>query len=76
MIRNTIEEMGKSLRERREMLGLLQPQLGAIAGISTRTIQLVEAGKANPSIKTILQLTDALGLVIQLGVKEPASGSN
>jgi DNA-binding XRE family transcriptional regulator len=76
MIRNTIEDIGKSLRERREMLGLLQPQLGAIAGISTRTIQLVEAGKANPSIKTILQLTDALGLVIQLRVKEPASGSN
>ena len=76
MIRNTIEDIGKSLRERREMLGLLQPQLGAIVGISTRTIQLVEAGKANPSIKTILQLTDALGLLIQLGVKEPASGSN
>jgi DNA-binding XRE family transcriptional regulator len=76
MIRNTIEQMGKSLRERREMLGLLQPQLGAIAAISTRTIQLVEAGKANPSIKTILQLTDALGLVIQLGVKEPALVSN
>jgi DNA-binding XRE family transcriptional regulator len=75
-MRNTIEEMGKSLRVRREMLGLLQPQLAAIAGISTRTIQLVEAGKANPSIKTILQLTTALGLAIQLGVKEPASGSN
>jgi y4mF family transcriptional regulator len=73
-MRNLIENIGKSLRQRREMLGLLQPQLAAIAGISTRTIQLVEAGKANPSIKTILQLTDALGLVIQLGVKEPASG--
>jgi DNA-binding XRE family transcriptional regulator len=75
-MRNTIEEIGKSLRQRREMLGLLQPQLGAIAGISTRTIQLVEAGKANPSIKTILQLTTALGLVIQLWVKEPAAGNN
>ena len=76
MMRNAIEDMGKSLRKRREMLGLLQPQLGAIAGISTRTIQLIEAGKANPSLKTILQLTDALGLDIQLAVKEPASGNN
>lgn len=76
MIRTIIEDIGKSLRERRELLGLLQPQLGAIAGISTRTIQLAEAGKANPSIKTILQLTDALGLVIQLKVKEPAYDSN
>ena len=74
MLPNTVEKIGKTLRDRREMLGLLQSQLGSIAAISTKTIQLVEAGKANPSIKTILQLTDALGLVIHLKVKEPASG--
>jgi len=75
MIRNIALEMGKSLRQRREMLGLLQPQLSAIAGVSTRTIQLVEAGKANPSLKIILQLADALGLGVQLMVKEPTTVS-
>jgi len=71
MVRNTAIKIGKSLRQRRELLGLLQPQLGAIAGVSTRTIQLVESGKANPSLSTILQLADALGLNIQLVLKEP-----
>lgn len=70
MMRNAAIEIGKSFRQRRELLGLLQPQLSAIAGISTRTIQLVEAGKANPSLSTILQLADALGLNMQLVLKE------
>lgn len=71
IMRNTAIEIGKSLRQRRELLGLLQPQLSAIAQVSTRTIQLVESGQANPSLNTILQLADALGLNIQLALKEP-----
>lgn len=70
-MRNTAIEIGKSLRQRRELLGLLQPQLSAIAQVSTRTIQLVESGQANPSLNTILQLADAVGLNIQLALKEP-----
>lgn len=70
MMRNTVTEIGKSLRQRRELLGLLQPQLSSIAGVSTRTIQLVESGKANPSLNTILQLADVLGMNIQLVLKD------
>jgi transcriptional regulator with XRE-family HTH domain len=73
MLRNVATEIGKFLRQRRELLGLLQPQLSAIAGVSTRTLQLVEAGKANPSLRTIVQLADALGLDLTLTLKEPAT---
>ena len=70
-MRNTASEIGEMLRKRRELLGLLQPQLSDIAGISTRTIQLIESGKANPSLYTLFKITDSLGLDLRLVLKEP-----
>ncbi len=69
-MRNQIKEMGELIRKRREILGLLQPQLSAISGISRRTIQLVELGKANPSIDTIIKIANPLGLTIKLTLKQ------
>ena len=65
-------DLGEKLRQRRELLGLLQSQLAALSGISTRTIQLVEQGKGNPSLDTLFQLADPLGLRLDLVLKEPA----
>jgi y4mF family transcriptional regulator len=67
-MRNQLE-IGEAIKKRRELLGLLQPQLAAISGISRRTIQLVENGKANPSLETLLKIADPLGLTIELAVK-------
>jgi transcriptional regulator with XRE-family HTH domain len=69
-LRNISENIGHVLRKRRELLGLLQPQLAAISGVSIRTIQLVEMGKGNPSLDTLIKLADPLGLQIQLSIKE------
>lgn len=69
-MRNLVIEIGETIRKRRELLGLLQPQLASISGISRRTIQLVEMGKANPSIETLLKIADPLGLTIKLLLKE------
>lgn len=69
-MRNELENIGHLLRKRRELLGLLQPQLAAISGVSIRTIQLVEMGKGNPSLDTLIKLADPLGLQIQLSIKE------
>lgn len=69
-MRNVTENIGFLLRKRRELLGLLQPQLAAISGVSIRTIQLVEMGKGNPSLETLTKLADPLGLQIQLSIKE------
>lgn len=68
-------EIGETLRKRRELLGLLQPRLAAIAGVSTRTIQLIEAGKANPSLDTLYKIADPLGLDIKLILRETGSGT-
>lgn len=69
-MRNESINIGETIRKRRELLGLLQPQLAFIAGISTRTLQLVEMGKANPSLDTLIKLTDPLGLTVKLLLKE------
>ncbi len=69
-MRNTIVEIGAIIKKRRELLGVLQPRLAAISGVSVRTIQLVELGKANPSVETLLKLTEPLGLQLQLSLKD------
>ena len=74
-MRNTATEIGETLRQRRELLRLLQPQLAAIAGISTRTIQLIEAGKANPSLDTLFKIADSLGLTFKMDLKETIKGN-
>jgi transcriptional regulator with XRE-family HTH domain len=64
-------DLGEKLRKRRELLGVLQSQLAALSGVSTRTIQLVERGTGNPSLDTLFQLAEPLGLHIDLQLKEP-----
>jgi transcriptional regulator with XRE-family HTH domain len=69
-VRNELINIGSAIKKRRELLGLLQPQLASISGVSTRTIQLVEMGKGNPSLDTLIKIADPLGLQINLSLKE------
>jgi putative transcriptional regulator len=68
-MRISIIKLGEKLKQRRELLGLLQSQLAQLSGVSTRTIQLVEQGKTNPSLETLFQLADPLGLHLDLILK-------
>jgi transcriptional regulator with XRE-family HTH domain len=74
-MRNPIVELGDVIRQRRELLGLLQPQLAALSAISTRTIQLVEQGKGNPSLDTLIKLAQPLGLQLKLELADPSKNS-
>lgn len=73
---NGMMELGEKLMQRRELLGLLQSQLAELSGVSTRTIQLVEQGKGNPSLDTLLQLTDPMGLRLDFLLKDPVKAGN
>lgn len=75
-MRNERIEIGVLIRKRRELLGLLQSQLATIAGISRRTLQLIEAGKANASMDVLFKIADSLGLTIKLALKETSSGTS
>lgn len=74
-MQNLMIELGEKIRQRRVLLGLLQPQLAALSEVSTRTIQLVEQGKGNPSLHTLIKLADPLGLSLELVLKEPTQNS-
>lgn len=71
-MREAIAKIGEKIRHRRELLGLVQPQLAALSGVNTRTIQLIEQGKGNPSLETLLNLTEPLGLTLELLLKTPS----
>lgn len=69
-MRNFLLKIGETIRKRRELLGLLQPQLSEISGVSRRTIQLIENGKANPSLETLLKIAEVLGMEFHLEIKD------
>ncbi|KFF96594.1 regulatory protein [Streptomyces scabiei] len=58
----TPEQVGIWLRGRRTKLGLSQPQLAELAGVSTRSIREIEHGRARSAHSpTVLRLIGALG---------------
>jgi y4mF family transcriptional regulator len=64
-------KIGEKIKQRRELLGLIQHDLALMAEISTRTIQLLEQGKGNPSLDTLLRVADPLGLELDVVIKTP-----
>lgn len=60
----------KQIKERREMLHLTQEGLADLSGVGLRTIKQLEAGKGNPTFKTLQVVTDVLGLELVLQVKK------
>jgi len=52
----------KGIKEKRAEMGVTQVQLAALAGMDPATLNRIEQGKANPNLKTIERLADALGV--------------
>lgn len=69
----TTAQLGAVLRGARKRLGLTQPQLALAAGVGTRFIVDLEAGKPTVRLENVLRVIDALGGELQLGGL-PAAG--
>lgn len=65
-----LTELGQIIKERRKHLRITQTHLAEMAGITDRTLQKIENGNANPTIKLLVQITNILGLGIKLEVKK------
>jgi transcriptional regulator with XRE-family HTH domain len=65
----TNEEIGILIQERRLKLALKQEDVSEMIGISTKTIQNIENGKANPSLSTLQKLSEILGLALIIQIK-------
>ncbi|MEW6509098.1 MAG: helix-turn-helix domain-containing protein [Bacteroidota bacterium] len=62
-------EIGKIIKQRREILRITQKDLSAISGVTLRKLIDIENGLANPTFQTLKKLLDALGLSIYIKVK-------
>ena len=67
---NNLFALGQTIKERRVFLRLNQEDLMEMSGISTKTIQKIEMGKANPSVQTLYKLLDVLGMNFEITVNK------
>jgi len=64
-----IPELIKTIKERRADMQVTQESLAELAGISLRTLKLIESGKGNPTLITLQKIADVIGMEITLSVK-------
>lgn len=65
---NNLFALGETVKERRVFLRLNQEDLMELSGISTKTIQKIEMGKANPSVQTLYKLLNVLGMNFEITI--------
>ncbi|WP_373496606.1 helix-turn-helix domain-containing protein [Aquiflexum sp.] len=61
-------QLGEIIKWRRKELGITQPHLAELAGISTNTLYKLERGQSNPSLEVLNKLTEVLGMEIKMEV--------
>lgn len=66
----TIQEIGSTIKERRQVLGIIQPDLAEMAQVSINTLYKIERGEANPSVKVLNKLAEVLGMELSLTIKK------
>jgi len=66
-----VSEIGKQIKERRDTLGITQPDLAEMAGVSVNTLYKIETGQANPTVKVLNKIAEILGMELTLTIKKP-----
>lgn len=64
------KEIGEIIQARREELSLNQDDLVEMAGITKKTLYMIETGKGNPSIVTLSSVLEVLGLEMNIQIKK------
>jgi HTH-type transcriptional regulator / antitoxin HipB len=59
-------EVGTTVQRERNRLGLRQDELALMAGVSTRVVHQVEAGKATSRLDSVVAVLAALGLALKI----------
>lgn len=63
------KDIGKFIKKRRKYLKLTQINLAEIAGMSRRSLQMLEKGDGNPTFEQLSKILSTLGLEIKISVK-------
>jgi len=61
-------QLGETIKSRRKELGITQPHLAELAGISINTLYKLERGQSNPSLEVLNKLAEVMGMEIKLEV--------
>lgn len=69
-INHTLMDIGKTIKERRALLGISQQDLADYSGVGISTVKDLERGVGNPSIETLRRVLDVVGLEMVLRVKQ------
>jgi transcriptional regulator with XRE-family HTH domain len=64
------KELIEIIKNRRVDLNINQVELAQLSGVGLRTIKQFESGKGNPTLSTISQIAEVLGLELGLAVKK------
>lgn len=64
-----VNKIGESIKHRRKELGITQPHLSELAGISINTLYKLERGQGNPSLKIVNKLIEILGLELKVEIR-------
>ena len=62
-------DLSKTMKQRRETLGLSQQDLSEMAEVSLSTIKDIERGKGNPSLATVRRILEVLGMEIEYKIQ-------
>lgn len=68
-----VEELIKTVKERRESLQVTQETLAQLSSVGLRTLKQFESGKGNPTLQTLQKIADVLGLEVSLKLKNVSS---
>lgn len=65
-----MNDLIRSIKERRQMLKVTQETLAELSGVGLRTLKQFESGKGNPTLLTLQKLANVLGMEISLQVRK------
>lgn len=65
-----VSHFGNIIKNRRKLLGVSQPELSDMAGVSINTLSKLEKGEGNPTLDVLAKLAEVLGLELRLEVKK------
>ncbi|MDR2776281.1 MAG: helix-turn-helix domain-containing protein [Tannerella sp.] len=64
-----MNNLGNIIRKRRKTLSITQRDVATLSGIGVNTLTKIERGEVNISFKAIMSVLDALGLDMEIKLK-------
>jgi transcriptional regulator with XRE-family HTH domain len=65
----TAKQLASLIKSRRKELNISQEELSSLTQVAIRTIRDMEKGKANPSLSTMQQVMEILGIDLDFKLK-------